>query len=87
MTSDQDHKVRENRARRVARRQGLVLRKNPRRDPRATDFGSYMLLQADAEWMVADFGWDHTGSPDGSDWLADVEAYLTQDRHRREGGR
>lgn len=37
-------KVRENRLRRAAQRQGLFLRKSGRRDPRAIDYGVYWLV-------------------------------------------
>jgi hypothetical protein len=37
-------KVRENRLRRMAERQGLVLHKSRRRDPRAIDHGLYWLV-------------------------------------------
>lgn len=37
-------KVRENRARRAAIRQGMELQKSKRRDPNALDFGGYMLV-------------------------------------------
>jgi hypothetical protein len=40
-------KVRENRVRRMAARQGLRLVKSRTRDPRALDYGSYMLLDGD----------------------------------------
>jgi hypothetical protein len=40
-------KVRENRVRRMAARQGLQLVKSRTRDPRALDYGSYMLLDGD----------------------------------------
>jgi hypothetical protein len=76
MTSDREYKVRENRARRMAARQGLTLRKNPRRDTRATDYGSYMLVSIATNAVEADFGWDHVGAPEHGDHLADVEAYL-----------
>jgi hypothetical protein len=39
-----EEKVRENRLRRMAERQGLALRKSRRRDPRALEFGTYMLV-------------------------------------------
>ena len=74
---DQSIKVRENRLRRMAGRQGLRLLKNPRRDPRAIDYGSYMLVDANRV-MVADFGWDHAGFPEGASRLDDVEAWLTR---------
>lgn len=41
-----ESKVRENRLRRMAQRQGLRLQKSPRRDPRATDYGKYALVDA-----------------------------------------
>ena len=37
-------KVLENRMRRMAERQGLVLQKSARRDPKARDYGLYRLL-------------------------------------------
>jgi hypothetical protein len=37
-------KVHENRLRRMAQRQGLLLAKSRRRDTRATDWGTYRLL-------------------------------------------
>jgi hypothetical protein len=74
---DTSIKVRENRLRRMAARQSLHLVKNPRRDPRAVDYGSYMLVDMNTTAMVADFGWDHTGSPKGASWLDDVETWLT----------
>jgi hypothetical protein len=41
-----DHKVRENRLRRMAERQGYRLEKSRRRDPMAIDYGGYMLVDA-----------------------------------------
>ena len=41
---DQDEKVRENRARRAAQRQGMRLIKSRRRDPRALDYGQFWLV-------------------------------------------
>lgn len=46
-------KVTENRLRRAAERQGLRLVKSRRRDPRAIDYGSYMLLDSDTNAVVA----------------------------------
>jgi hypothetical protein len=43
MTTTAD-KIRENRVRRMAQRQLLRLEKSRRRDPRAVDFGGYMLV-------------------------------------------
>jgi hypothetical protein len=43
---EKDEKVRENRIRRMAARQGMSLMKSRRRDPRAYDYGGYILLDA-----------------------------------------
>jgi len=48
-----EEKIRENRLRRMAERQGLVLSRSRRRDPRALDFGTYMLLNAKTSAVVA----------------------------------
>jgi hypothetical protein len=45
-------KVRENAARRAATRQGLVLTKARRRDPRAVDYGKYTLVSAETGEVV-----------------------------------
>jgi hypothetical protein len=45
-------KVRENRLRRMADRQGLQLVKSRRRDPRAVDYGTYALYVVDAEGLI-----------------------------------
>jgi hypothetical protein len=42
-----EEKVRENRIRRAAERQGLRLVKSRRRDPRAIDYGRYWLVLAE----------------------------------------
>jgi hypothetical protein len=39
-----DEKIRENRMRRMAHRQGLALVKSKRRDPRAVGYGGYLLV-------------------------------------------
>ena len=72
-------RVRENRLRRMAGRQGLRLIKNPRRDPRAVDYGTYMLVGPD-KLPVADFGWTCPGAPEGTTHLDDVETWLTSER-------
>ena len=41
---DQDERVRVNRLRRMATRQGYELRKTRRVDPRATDYGTFTLV-------------------------------------------
>jgi hypothetical protein len=50
---DIEHKVRENRLRRVAERQGLRLEKSRRRDKRAWDWGTYQLVDASTSTAVA----------------------------------
>jgi hypothetical protein len=45
--SDQEEKVRENRLRRMAARQGLAIHKSRRRDPRAIDFGHWWVVHPD----------------------------------------
>ena len=65
-------KVRENRIRRMARRQDLCVVKSRRRDPQATDFGCYFITDME-KCIVA--GAENTGRPDYS--LDDVEEYLT----------
>jgi hypothetical protein len=64
-------KVREKRVRRMAERQGLLLRKSRRRDRLAWDFGSYWLVDADRNALV--FPDVHGGS------LEDMERYLTSE--------
>lgn len=46
-------KIRENRLRRMAERQGLRLVKSRRRDPRALGYGTYMLVDANTKVIVA----------------------------------
>ena len=50
--TDQEYKVRENRLRRAAERQGLRLQKSRARDPRALGFGTYQLVDADNNFPV-----------------------------------
>jgi hypothetical protein len=68
-------KVRENRLRRMADRQGLLLRRARRRDPRALDYGRYVLVDAQTNFVVAGTGalgrYEFT--------LDDVETFLTRD--------
>jgi hypothetical protein len=65
-------KVRENRLRRMAERQGLLLRKSRRRDPRALDYGTYMLIDLHTNALVS--GERLT--------LGEAEAWLTSDEQR-----
>lgn len=61
-----EEKVRENRLRRMADRQGQTLSKNRRRDPRAVDYG---------QWTLTD---TTTGETTLSGRLDEIEAYLTR---------
>lgn len=71
MTSNSSEKVRENRLRRAAQRQGLRLSKNARRDPRALDYGAWYLIDQRTNTVVV--GGD-------SRWgLDDIETYLKGD--------
>lgn len=45
-------KIRENRLRRAADRQGLVLMKSRRRDPRAVDYSTFQLTDASTGALV-----------------------------------
>lgn len=56
----QQEKVRENRLRRAAERQGLLLQKSRRRDPRALGYGTYQLVDARTNAVV-----DMGGLPGG----------------------
>ena len=69
-----DEKVRENRLRRAAKRQDLALHKSRIRDPRAIDFGCYML--ADIHTNAVVFGVGAHGHLDAS--LDDIEGYLNR---------
>jgi hypothetical protein len=66
-------KVRENRVRRKAERQGLTLARSRRRDPDARDFGGYMLIDAQTNAVAAG------GDPHAySLTLDEAEAWLTK---------
>jgi len=71
---DTEFKVRENRARRAAQRQGLTLTKSRRRDPRAIDFGGYMLVSGN---NAVEFG-AHPNAFSAS--LDEIETFLQGDR-------
>jgi hypothetical protein len=76
---DTAERVRENRLRRMADRQGLRLEKSRRRDPRAVDYGKYMIVdQATGAVVVG------TGPIGRPTWdLDQVEAWLMSDRRER----
>jgi hypothetical protein len=71
MAQSPAEKVRENRLRRAAERQGLALMKSRRRDPRAYDFGTYMLVDPRTNTVVA-----HGGQSGYGMSLEDVEDQL-----------
>ena len=65
--------VRENRLRRMAKRQGFRLVKSRRRDPRAIDYGGYMIVDLQTNAVVAG------GSPYAFNLdIDEAEAYLTE---------
>jgi hypothetical protein len=66
--------IREKRLRRMAERQGLRLHKSRRRDPRALDYGGYMLSDIYRKTVVLG-GNQHAYSAT----LDEVEQYLTKD--------
>ena len=68
-----EEKVRENRLRRMADRQGLRLEKSRRRDPRAYDYGTYHLIDPYTNSLVA----GDTNSGYGLD-LDGIERALTE---------
>lgn len=70
-----DEKVRENRLRRMAARQGLTLQKSRARDNRSLTYGTYWLLDASTRGVVAGDTQQGYGLS-----LDDVETALTQDR-------
>ena len=64
--TDGELKVAENRLRRMADRYGYQLRKSPRRDPRAPDFGLFAVIDPRTGGAVnagtvvnTPFGWSH----------------------------
>ena len=73
-----EEKIRENRLRRAAKRQGRELQKSRARDPRALGFGRWRLVDAATNAVVAGgHPWDYSLT------LDEVEAWLTGDQ---EGG-
>ena len=79
--NDSSDKVRENRARRAARRQALVLVKSRTRDPRALDFGRYAL----DHYITGRRVWGYNDMARPGKTLDEIEAYL--DRRYEEGKR
>lgn len=72
MTTDTATKVRENKARRMAERQGLALVKTRRRDSRAVDYGSYKLVDS----PIPGFASRRPGPPRGPLTLDELERWL-----------
>ncbi|GAB3535433.1 hypothetical protein GCM10027403_13050 [Arthrobacter tecti] len=68
-----DEKVRENRLRRAAERQGLRLMKSRVRDPRALLYGTYQLADTRTDSIVLA---NHTLQQGYGMGLDDVEQYL-----------
>jgi hypothetical protein len=68
-----DDKVRENRVRRMAERQGLQLQRCKRRDPNALGYGTYRLADPVTGTVTAQSGPSGYGLT-----LADVEKKLTE---------
>jgi hypothetical protein len=68
---DTSQKTREDRLRRQAYRQGLILRKSRRRDPRATDYGTYTLTNMHNNNLEYG-GYGFVG-------LDEIESYLKED--------
>ena len=72
-----DEKVRENRLRRIAERQGLRLEKSRRRDLRAVDYGAYFLIDGPAQKSGGDNWRSRTlATSDQGISLDEAEAYL-----------
>ena len=72
-----EEKSREMRLRRMADRQGLRLVKSGRRDPRATDYRKYMLVDQLTNSVVVGIG-----ALDRAELtMDDVENYLTRERN------
>lgn len=74
---DQGEKVRENRARRMARRQGYRVMKSRARDPRALEYGGYQIVDLDVGGVVAGFGNVGRGFAFS---LEDVEEWLEEEK-------
>lgn len=67
-------KIRENRLRRMAERQGLKLHKIKRQDPRAIDYGTFYLVDLRLDSLVFPQSYGETGIGATVD---EIEQYLT----------
>lgn len=72
--SDREYKTYEARLRRMAKRQNLMLCKSRRRDTRAYDWNTYMLVNPDNNAVVCSGGNNGYGLS-----LDEIEAALTED--------
>ena len=70
-----NEKVRENKLRRMADRQGLKLLKSRARDSRDLTYGGYQLVNL--QTGGCDFGWGNAGRGYAAS-LDDIEEFLTQ---------
>lgn len=68
--------TREKRLRRMAKRQGLEVRRVRRFDPLAVDYGKYAVIDPYANAAV--FGLDHRGMPSAD--LDEIEDFLSRPR-------
>ena len=72
-------KTRENRVRRMAARQGLVLHRSRDRDPMSLSYGRYLLLDPGANWDAV-FG---VARREPAATLAEIEMWLRSPRAAR----
>jgi hypothetical protein len=80
VTTADKTKTRETRLRRMAKRQGLVLRKSPRRDWRAFDYDMWNIETIEDDRRIAES--EGALLRDYSMTLDDVEEYLNQPGRR-----
>jgi hypothetical protein len=75
---DAAEKTRENRLRRMAERQDLMMRKSRRRDPYATDHGTYQLIDPHTNALV--YGHTAGGHEGYGVSLDEIETWLMGNR-------
>jgi hypothetical protein len=73
--TDVSDRRREDKLRRMAKQQGLALRKSRQRNPQAIDYGGWMIVDPFTNTVVA--GTESIGRPHWS--LDDVEGYLNRE--------
>lgn len=79
MNADQELKIKENRLRRMADRQGLALIKSKRRDPRSLDWQRFMIVDKFSNRIVA----GELNSPQSLS-IDEVEQFLLSPKPREE---